>query len=128
MAVRLSPSHSLPSESLFHQQSARTCGRISSIMSSDSELVDWSEMFFFIVDSPVRKKKIHISLMNLVHFYARFSFFCIVHYYVFEFVQDSYTLELIVADVGKGTRCSCQSIHFTSNDLPPACLYNIPSC
>ncbi|KAE8702416.1 hypothetical protein F3Y22_tig00110482pilonHSYRG00010 [Hibiscus syriacus] len=67
VAVRLSPSHSLPSESLHHQQSARTCGRISSNMSSDIELVDWSEIFFFIVDSP-----------------------------------DSYTVELIVADVGKG--------------------------
>ncbi|KAK8614167.1 hypothetical protein V6N13_122539 [Hibiscus sabdariffa] len=67
VAVCLSPSHSLPSESLCHQQSARTCGRISSNMSSDTEMVDWREIFFFIVDSP-----------------------------------DSFTVELIVTDVGKG--------------------------
>ncbi|TYI15495.1 hypothetical protein ES332_A08G190100v1 [Gossypium tomentosum] len=83
VAVRLSPSHSLPSESLLHQQSARTCGRISSIMSSDSVLVDWSEMFFFIVDSP-----------------------------------DSYTLELIVADVGKG-----DAIGFFSAPLDQIAVY-----
>ncbi|XVF52445.1 hypothetical protein PTKIN_Ptkin05aG0018700 [Pterospermum kingtungense] len=67
VAVRLSPGHGLPSESLLHQQSARTCGRSSSYLSSDIELVDWNEIFFFKVDSP-----------------------------------DSYTVELIVADVGKG--------------------------
>ncbi|KAE8731960.1 Pleckstrin (PH) domain-containing protein isoform 2 [Hibiscus syriacus] len=52
VAVRVSPDHSLPSESLIHQQSARTCGRTSSHVSSDIELVDWSEIFFFKVDSP----------------------------------------------------------------------------
>ncbi|XP_022737877.1 uncharacterized protein LOC111290709 isoform X2 [Durio zibethinus] len=67
VAVRLSPDHSRPSESLLHQQSARTCGCISSYLSSDIELVEWSEIFFFKVDS-----------------------------------LDSYTVELIVADVGKG--------------------------
>ncbi|KAL4278350.1 hypothetical protein GQ457_03G021670 [Hibiscus cannabinus] len=52
VAVRISPDHNLPSESLIRQQSARTCGRTSSYLSSDIELVDWSEMFFFKVDSP----------------------------------------------------------------------------
>ncbi|OMP08179.1 Vacuolar protein sorting-associated protein 62 [Corchorus olitorius] len=67
VAVRLSPDNSLPGESLLHQQSARTCGRVSSSLSSDMELVDWGEMFFFRVDS-----------------------------------LNSYTLELIVTDLGKG--------------------------
>ncbi|XWS49634.1 hypothetical protein CRYUN_Cryun12cG0020000 [Craigia yunnanensis] len=83
VAVRLSPDHSLPSESLLHQQSARTCGRISSYLSSDIELVDWSEMFFFKVDSP-----------------------------------DSYTVELIVADVGKG-----DAVGFFSAPLNQIAMY-----
>ncbi|KAK8578934.1 hypothetical protein V6N12_069276 [Hibiscus sabdariffa] len=52
VAVRVSPDHNLPSESLIRQQSARTCGRTSSYLSSDIELVEWSEIFFFKVDSP----------------------------------------------------------------------------
>ncbi|XWS38677.1 hypothetical protein CRYUN_Cryun19dG0151500 [Craigia yunnanensis] len=83
VAVRLSPDHSLPSESLLHQQSARTCGGISSYLSSDIESVDWSEMFFFKVDSP-----------------------------------DSYTVELIVADVGKG-----DAIGFFSAPLNQIAMY-----
>ncbi|XVE65214.1 hypothetical protein DITRI_Ditri07aG0162900 [Diplodiscus trichospermus] len=83
VAVRLSPDHSLPSDSLLHQQSARTCGHISSYLSSDVELVDWSELFFFKVDSP-----------------------------------DSYTLELIVADVGKG-----DAVGFFSAPLNQIAMY-----
>lgn len=65
VAVRLSPDHSLPSESLLRQQSARTCGCRSSYLSSDIEVVDWNEIFFFKVDSPVRENNSCISLMNL---------------------------------------------------------------
>lgn len=53
IAIRLSPDPSLPSESLSHQQSARTCGSSSEQLSSELELVKWNEIFFFKVDDPV---------------------------------------------------------------------------
>lgn len=53
IAIRLSPDPSLPSESLSHQQSARTCGSSSEHLSSELELVKWNEIFFFKVDDPV---------------------------------------------------------------------------
>ncbi|XP_052881690.1 uncharacterized protein LOC108482794 [Gossypium arboreum] len=83
VAVRLSPDQSLPSESLIRQQSARTCGHISSYLSSDTEFVDWSEIFFFKVDSP-----------------------------------DTYIVELIVSDVGKG-----EAIGFFSAPLNHIAMY-----
>ncbi|KAK6251014.1 hypothetical protein SCA6_005019 [Theobroma cacao] len=83
VAVRLSPDNSLPSESLLHHQSARTCGCISSHFSSDIELVDWNEIFFFKVDSPI-----------------------------------SYTVELIVTDMGKG-----DAIGFFSAPLNQIAMY-----
>ncbi|BFG31191.1 hypothetical protein CerSpe_174650 [Prunus speciosa] len=52
IAIRLSPDPSLPSESLSHQQSARTCGSSSEHFSSELELVKWNEIFFFKVDDP----------------------------------------------------------------------------
>lgn len=53
-AVRLFPNQQIPIESLQQQQSARTCGVISeSFLPSGLTLVNWSETFFFKVDSPV---------------------------------------------------------------------------
>lgn len=52
VAVRLSPDQSLSSGSLLNQQSARTCGGSSNYSSSELVLVNWSEIFFFKVDSP----------------------------------------------------------------------------
>ncbi|KAF2308991.1 hypothetical protein GH714_042439 [Hevea brasiliensis] len=49
VAMRLTPNQGLDSESAFHQQSARTSGSISNL-SSEVELVNWSEIFFFKVD------------------------------------------------------------------------------
>lgn len=44
-----------PGESLLNQQSARTRGSSSNhSASSGDELVNWSEIFFFKVDYPVR--------------------------------------------------------------------------
>ncbi|KAK4844286.1 hypothetical protein QYF36_018501 [Acer negundo] len=53
VAIRLTPNQGLPSDSPLHQQSSRTCGRISNYSSSSKlEVVNWSEIFFFKVDSP----------------------------------------------------------------------------
>ncbi|KAH7549714.1 hypothetical protein JRO89_XS13G0070800 [Xanthoceras sorbifolium] len=53
VAIRLTPNQGLPSDSPLHQQSSRTCGRISNYSSSSNlEVVNWSEIFFFKVDSP----------------------------------------------------------------------------
>ncbi|XP_068305501.1 uncharacterized protein [Pyrus communis] len=52
VAIRLSPDPNLPSGSLSHQQSARTCGSSSDHLSSELELVKWNEIFFFKVDDP----------------------------------------------------------------------------
>ncbi|GAV77402.1 PH domain-containing protein/DUF946 domain-containing protein/DUF1162 domain-containing protein/Chorein_N domain-containing protein, partial [Cephalotus follicularis] len=52
VAIRLNPDQSRLSESLLHQQSARTCGSIANYSSSELELASWNEMFFFKVDSP----------------------------------------------------------------------------
>ncbi|XP_057487524.1 uncharacterized protein LOC130773593 isoform X2 [Actinidia eriantha] len=53
VAVRLSSDQNLPGGSLLNQQSARTCGTSSDhIVSSDLELVNWNEIFFFRVESP----------------------------------------------------------------------------
>ncbi|CAN8324888.1 unnamed protein product [Cochlearia groenlandica] len=49
--IRLSPYQTSPVESVFCQQSARTCGSVSNMLSSEMEGVDWSEIFFFKVDS-----------------------------------------------------------------------------
>lgn len=54
VALRLTPDQSLASESVHHQQSARTCGSSSDPSSSELDLVTWNEIFFFKVDSPVR--------------------------------------------------------------------------
>jgi vacuolar protein sorting-associated protein 13A/C len=53
VALRLTPNQNLGSESLPHQQSARTSGSISNFLSDEQQLVNWSEIFFFKVDSPV---------------------------------------------------------------------------
>jgi hypothetical protein len=54
VAVRLSPNPSLPTDTLVHQHSARTCGRRAhQVFPSDLELVKWNEIFFFKVDSLV---------------------------------------------------------------------------
>lgn len=55
VAIRLTHDQSFDSESLHYQQSARTCGSSSDPFSSELELVTWNEIFFFKVDSPVRK-------------------------------------------------------------------------
>ncbi|KAF8380627.1 hypothetical protein HHK36_028116 [Tetracentron sinense] len=53
VTVRLVPNQSLPSGSLPKQQSARTCGSSSAYyLPSGLQLVNWSETFFFKVDSP----------------------------------------------------------------------------
>lgn len=52
VALRLTPNQNLGSESLPHQQSARTSGSISNFLSDEQQLVNWSEIFFFKVDSP----------------------------------------------------------------------------
>ncbi|XP_042953951.1 uncharacterized protein LOC122290372 isoform X2 [Carya illinoinensis] len=53
VAIRLSPFQNLSSESQLHQQSARTCGSSSNnFSSSEFEMVNWNEVFFFKVDSP----------------------------------------------------------------------------
>jgi vacuolar protein sorting-associated protein 13A/C len=54
VAIRLTPEQSLSTEWQLHQQSARTCGNSSdNFLSSDLELVNWNEVFFFKVDSLV---------------------------------------------------------------------------
>jgi vacuolar protein sorting-associated protein 13A/C len=55
VSIRLTPEQSLSTEWQLHQQSARTCGSSSDNLSSDLELVNWNEVFFFKVDSPVRR-------------------------------------------------------------------------
>ncbi|KAJ4846821.1 hypothetical protein Tsubulata_004613 [Turnera subulata] len=52
VAIRLSSNQGLDGESPLHQQSARTSGSIFKSFSSELELVSWSEVFFFKVDSP----------------------------------------------------------------------------
>ncbi|PON47154.1 Vacuolar protein sorting-associated protein, partial [Parasponia andersonii] len=52
VAIRLTPDISVASESVLHQQSARTCGSSSDPLSTERELVNWNEVFFFKVDSP----------------------------------------------------------------------------
>ncbi|KAM5573225.1 hypothetical protein ABKV19_012985 [Rosa sericea] len=52
LAIRLIPDQSLPSETVIHQQSARTCGSSSNHLSPELELVKWNEIFFFKVDAP----------------------------------------------------------------------------
>ncbi|XP_010540792.1 PREDICTED: uncharacterized protein LOC104814451 [Tarenaya hassleriana] len=49
--IRLTCNRSSPVESVLRQQSARTCGSISSLFSSELELVNWNEIFFFKIDS-----------------------------------------------------------------------------
>ncbi|EOA17894.1 hypothetical protein CARUB_v10006303mg [Capsella rubella] len=49
--IRLSPNQTSPVESVLRQQSARTCGNVSNMLSSELELVDWSEIFFFRIES-----------------------------------------------------------------------------
>ncbi|CAH8391411.1 unnamed protein product [Eruca vesicaria subsp. sativa] len=49
--VRLSPNQASPAESVLRQQCARTCGSVSNMFSSELEVVDWSEIFFFKIDS-----------------------------------------------------------------------------
>lgn len=52
VAIRLSPNQTLSGDSSLHQQSSRTRGSISSYSSSSKlEVVNWSEVFFFKVDS-----------------------------------------------------------------------------
>ncbi len=54
VAIRLTPHQSLSTELQLHQQSARTCGSSTAkFLSSKLELVNWNEVFFFKVDSPV---------------------------------------------------------------------------
>jgi len=54
VAVRLSPSQTVPSDALVYQQSARTRGqRPHHLLPSDLESVKWNEIFFFKVDSLV---------------------------------------------------------------------------
>ncbi|WCJ20748.1 hypothetical protein M5689_002962 [Euphorbia peplus] len=50
VALRLTPHQGLSGDSPFHQQSARTSGSISNSTSSELELVNWNEIFFFKVD------------------------------------------------------------------------------
>ncbi|EEF45057.1 vacuolar protein sorting-associated protein, putative [Ricinus communis] len=52
VAIRLTPNQVVGGESLYHQQSARTSGSISNSSSSELELVNWNEIFFFKVDCP----------------------------------------------------------------------------
>ncbi|KAE8055526.1 hypothetical protein FH972_012359 [Carpinus fangiana] len=52
VSIRLTPEQNLSTEWQLHQQSARTCGSSSDNLSSDLELVNWNEVFFFKVDSP----------------------------------------------------------------------------
>ena len=55
VAIRLTPDQSVSTELHLHQQSARTSGRSADkFLSSELELVNWNEVFFFKVDSPVR--------------------------------------------------------------------------
>lgn len=49
--IRLSPNQTSPVESELRQQSARTCGSVSNMLSSELEVVDWNEIFFFRIDS-----------------------------------------------------------------------------
>uniref|UniRef100_A0A1J3IIE4 Putative vacuolar protein sorting-associated protein 13A n=1 Tax=Noccaea caerulescens TaxID=107243 RepID=A0A1J3IIE4_NOCCA len=49
--IRLSPNQTSPVESVLRQQSARTCGSVSNMFSSELEVVDWSEIFFFKIDA-----------------------------------------------------------------------------
>lgn len=54
VAIRLTPDQSVSTELQLHQQSARTSGRSADkFLSSELELVNWNEVFFFKVDSPV---------------------------------------------------------------------------
>ena len=54
VAIRLTPHQSLSTELQLHQQSARTCGSSTAkFLSSKLELINWNEVFFFKVDSPV---------------------------------------------------------------------------
>ncbi|XP_021892866.1 uncharacterized protein LOC110810873 isoform X2 [Carica papaya] len=52
VAIRLTQDQSACGESFLHQQSARTSGSISNYSCSELEVVNWSEVFFFKVDSP----------------------------------------------------------------------------
>ncbi|KAK9984845.1 hypothetical protein SO802_034370 [Lithocarpus litseifolius] len=53
VAIRLTPDQSVLTELQLHQQSARTSGRSADkFLSSELELVNWNEVFFFKVDSP----------------------------------------------------------------------------
>lgn len=76
VAIRLTPNQVLDSEPVFHQQSARTSGSISN-SSSEVELVNWNEIFFFKVDSQVWKK-IYV-FTNCLRFET--SFFPSMHYW-----------------------------------------------
>ncbi|XP_019086561.1 PREDICTED: uncharacterized protein LOC104718635 [Camelina sativa] len=49
--IRLSPNQTSPVESVLRQQSARTCGSVSNMLSSELEVVNWSEIFFFRIES-----------------------------------------------------------------------------
>ncbi|XP_065619172.1 uncharacterized protein LOC112023786 [Quercus suber] len=53
VAIRLTPDQSVLTELQLHQQSARTSGRSEDkFLSTELELVNWNEVFFFKVDSP----------------------------------------------------------------------------
>lgn len=65
VALRLTPNQNLDSESLLHQQSARTSGSISNFLSEEQQLVNWSEIFFFKVDSPVW----NVTFLLLIEFH-----------------------------------------------------------
>lgn len=49
--IRLSPKQTSRTEPVLCQQCARTCGSVSNMFSSELEVVDWSEIFFFKIDS-----------------------------------------------------------------------------
>ncbi|XP_050223282.1 uncharacterized protein LOC126673249 [Mercurialis annua] len=50
VAIRLTLKQDMGGESWYHQQSARTSGSISNFSSSEHEMVNWNEIFFFKVD------------------------------------------------------------------------------
>lgn len=71
VAVRLTLDQTLSSGALVNQQSARTCGTSSeNSISSDLELVNWNEIFFFKVDSPV--SVVFIDPLVSIFFFPRF--------------------------------------------------------
>lgn len=66
VTVNITPSENLPRDSLLIKQSARTRGRIPQrYQNSEHEVVNWSELFFFKVDSLVCEIFISLTLINI---------------------------------------------------------------